>query len=625
MHANWELLGHTLIAGLPGGGADVVFTSLLAALAARRHPDQLALWTIAPHALFPPPLGDLPQQRNGVIDPADEAGVQATLAEVHAELERRMGAASSLDANTARPDVILAVHELADLPDDNGLLALLSRYGAAHGVRLLAATTRPEAIAEAALDCFRTRLVLRTADEAQSVRLLGQPDAADLAGGGDLFARLEGREPLRLRGFRLAPDYLVHLVGVMRTAFAGPPPETPATSPVPEPAAADPEPIDAEQAPGPGSSVSQSTATAPVAMVVVGPVSPTEPPAYPPPTRGEGPLGFPSPMAPGGLHGRASSRNGVAVATAPSVSTASTAIVPASAVSTAAIVTPVDASDAPALSAPAGVRLTIRCFGELELLGDGRPLTPGTNQRPWELLLYLALQPAAGVSRDTILATFWAEVEQEQANDRLNTALSRLRTLLARALPDLPSDVVRLERDGVCHLDAALVWSDAQEFLTRREAARRQPPAAAAATLEQARALYRGEVFRQPAYAWLDEPGEDALTLREFFEEAYAVLSERLARLYTDLGQPAKAAPLYRELLRREPAIQQLAPVLYRCYQALGDREELLRAHQELDAALARNRRRAEATGEDAAAYRLAPATVAAYEQAFAALEAHGS
>jgi DNA-binding SARP family transcriptional activator len=239
--------------------------------------------------------------------------------------------------------------------------------------------------------------------------------------------------------------------------------------------------------------------------------------------------------------------------------------------------------------------------------------------------LYLALQPAGGVSRDTILATFWGEVDLEQATDRLNTALSRLRTLLARALPDLPSDVVRLERDGICHLDATLVWSDAQEFLARREATRRQPPADAAATLEQVRELYRGEVFRQPAYAWLDEPGEDALTLRESFEETYALLSERLARLYTDLGQPAKAAPLYRELLRREPAIQQLAPALYRCYQALGDREGLLRAHQELDAALARNLRRAETTGEDGAAYRLAPATVAAYEQAFTALEARGA
>lgn len=47
VYANWRALGHVLVAGLPGGGTDVVLTTLVAALAARRRPDELRLSMIA--------------------------------------------------------------------------------------------------------------------------------------------------------------------------------------------------------------------------------------------------------------------------------------------------------------------------------------------------------------------------------------------------------------------------------------------------------------------------------------------------------------------------------------------------------------------------------------------------
>ena len=98
---------------------------------------------------------------------------------------------------------------------------LLGVHGAAHGIRLLAASTRPEAIGEELLAHFATRVALQTLDEDASIRLIGRPDAADLGGGGDLLVRIDGRVPLRARGFRLSPEHLDQLVRVMREAYVG--------------------------------------------------------------------------------------------------------------------------------------------------------------------------------------------------------------------------------------------------------------------------------------------------------------------------------------------------------------------------------------------------------------------
>ncbi len=66
---------------------------------------------------------------------------------------------------------------------------------------------------------FPTRLVLQTEDEAQSVRLIGRPDAAMLEEGGDLLFTLDGRAPRRLRGFRVSHQGLGALLRLLTTSF----------------------------------------------------------------------------------------------------------------------------------------------------------------------------------------------------------------------------------------------------------------------------------------------------------------------------------------------------------------------------------------------------------------------
>lgn len=233
LFANWDALGHVLVAGGPGEGADIALTAFLATLASRRHPDTLRLWAIARRVALPPELFLLPHWGDPRVDQDDAAGVAVLLGDLRAELDRRRAE----PPDTPRPELVLALGELADLvalANSEVLgttLDLLGADGPKYGIRLVAATARPDALGEGPLHHFATRLVLRVGDEAQSMRLLGVPDAVGLAGGGRLLLRLAARLPQpfagvmpgRARGYRIAPDVLRALARQMRGAYDPPP------------------------------------------------------------------------------------------------------------------------------------------------------------------------------------------------------------------------------------------------------------------------------------------------------------------------------------------------------------------------------------------------------------------
>lgn len=230
LYGNWDALGHLLVAGLPGEGADIVLTGLVALIASRRHPDTLRLWTIAGPQVLPDELFLFPhwggEQGHERIDPTDSARVTALFADLREELDLRRGE----PGDTVRPDLVVVLGELADLigNDDLGTtLALLAADGPGYGIRLLAATVKADRLEEGVVRHFTTRLVLHLADEAQSMRLLGAPDALDLEGGGQLLLRLTDRTPrnfagvapMRTRGFRVGAEALAQLAREMRGAY----------------------------------------------------------------------------------------------------------------------------------------------------------------------------------------------------------------------------------------------------------------------------------------------------------------------------------------------------------------------------------------------------------------------
>lgn len=249
LYGNWDAFGHVLVAGQPGDGADTVLTSIVAELTARRPPETLQLWAIAGKRTLPSDLLALPHWGEAErIDPGDGEGVRELLDDLRRELQHRRREGGVPGGETAKSgaapgaprgaddEVVLVVGDLADLAElaaEDGAIGTaleqLGQDGPAVGLRILAATVRPEAIGDDLLTHFATRLVLRLPDEGQSVRFVGTPEAATLGGGGRLLPRLAGQlpqsfagiAPQRLRGQRIAPEDLAALVQSIRSHYYG--------------------------------------------------------------------------------------------------------------------------------------------------------------------------------------------------------------------------------------------------------------------------------------------------------------------------------------------------------------------------------------------------------------------
>jgi DNA-binding SARP family transcriptional activator len=273
--------------------------------------------------------------------------------------------------------------------------------------------------------------------------------------------------------------------------------------------------------------------------------------------------------------------------------------------------------------------LAVQCLGAYAVRSGGRELAPtgedGAWYRSWEVLAYLAAYPGGVVPRERLLAALWPDVAPEKASSALRAAMSRLRGLLGRQVAGLGPEVVRSERDGTCRLDAALVWSDAQEFWARCQAAPALPPEAAVASLERAVSLYAGDLLASRAaraYDWLDEPGDDGVSLRrQYREELYRAL-QRLARLHRSAGRPGAAVPLYRRLLQAEPILEDIVRELYRCYRELGDLASLVREDRHLRQALRTAFADPGDPEDDPEQYDPEPETVALFREVRAELEA---
>jgi two-component SAPR family response regulator len=140
----------------------------------------------------------------------------------------------------------------------------------------------------------------------------------------------------------------------------------------------------------------------------------------------------------------------------------------------------------------------------------------GGDAKPWELLLFLASQPLEGVSKDAVISALWPH---EETVEDLAHRLRQLRFRLRRQLQQVPggpqNDGISLDR-RVLRIDPGIMHSDAQEFLTLVRSVRINPGDDAIQRLEQARALYVGDLLTGPdvrRYAWLDERDDSGVSI----------------------------------------------------------------------------------------------------------------
>jgi two-component SAPR family response regulator len=268
----------------------------------------------------------------------------------------------------------------------------------------------------------------------------------------------------------------------------------------------------------------------------------------------------------------------------------------------------------------------VRCFGGFDVVYGEQRLSAtgqtGPRHRSWEVLAYLAAQPSEVVSTEKLLAAVWPDSDADRAGSAFGAALSRLRGVLLHQVPGLTGPLVLRDRVGrTCRLDGAALVSDVHAFAALCREGRRLPPEAAAAAYEQARALYGGDLLRDQPYPWLHERDDDGLTLPERYRETYRQITNDLAGLYVQSGAPERAVALYRELLRAEPTLEDVARRLYRCYGQLGDRVSLVREHHRLQQALQEAYGHPE-DGGDPALTAPEPETVATFEEVLALLDA---
>jgi len=213
--ANWDALSHVLVAAPLGQGADSVLGALLASLVAQRSPAQLGLVVVGSPRALPEDLLGLPHLVEPLVDPLDEHSALKTLMFIREELERRI-----TGGQTDGPDLVLVLPELGQLTADHfAALGPVMLHGPQYRMRVLAGCERRalELIQHCPiLPEFGTRLVLRTADEEESVALLGSGDATELGPGGHLLVRLERRVPMEALGYRVAPDRLARLATLIR-------------------------------------------------------------------------------------------------------------------------------------------------------------------------------------------------------------------------------------------------------------------------------------------------------------------------------------------------------------------------------------------------------------------------
>jgi two-component SAPR family response regulator len=236
--------------------------------------------------------------------------------------------------------------------------------------------------------------------------------------------------------------------------------------------------------------------------------------------------------------------------------------------------------------------IEVMCFSGPRILCAGQqvwPRLPGGDAKPWELLLYIACQPAEGVSSEAAVEALWPE--DDSAEDPPHR-FRQLRYRLRRMLNDVPgapdTDGICLDR-GVLKLDPNIVYSDAQEFLELARRARLTPGPEALGYLDQARALYLGDLLEGPdarRYAWVDERDNSGVTLREHFRRLYQQASVRLAELYVCAGAMDAAMDLYHELTEIDPGDERLWRALFRVHAQRGDRLGLVREEHRMREAL---------------------------------------
>jgi len=144
---------------------------------------------------------------------------------------------------------------------------------------------------------------------------------------------------------------------------------------------------------------------------------------------------------------------------------------------------------------------TVHCFGSFAISVGTVKLDSSAfpRRKALDLLRHLLLARGDGLSRDTLIERLWPNINPDTGANRLHVALHSLRKVLGRVTPGATESLIqyrhgnyRLDPDVLGQVDA-FAFSDALN--AARNCQRNEDSQGAIGWLEQAAALYKGDLF----------------------------------------------------------------------------------------------------------------------------------
>jgi LuxR family transcriptional regulator, maltose regulon positive regulatory protein len=211
-------------------------------------------------------------------------------------------------------------------------------------------------------------------------------------------------------------------------------------------------------------------------------------------------------------------------------------------------------------------RFRVHVLGPFRLLTGNTPITmPPRSRKPQEVLQALIAFGGTEISAGVLTDALWPDSDGDAAHHALESALYRLRRLLAAR------DAVRMQR-GKVSLSRDHVWVDmwqVEEELRRTH----DRDANSIERIGRLRRLYQGH--------FLENEAEKPWILK-----ARQELRDRLLRAIRDAARECEhayrwedAADLYRSAIELDSLNEGLYRGLMLCHQQLGDHSEALRAY----------------------------------------------
>ena len=217
------------------------------------------------------------------------------------------------------------------------------------------------------------------------------------------------------------------------------------------------------------------------------------------------------------------------------------------------------------------VDLTINMLGSVEVFRDwARPFAADawTTRRAREILCFIASRPHRRAPKDTIIDTFWRDIDPKVIEKNFHPTMSHIRKALNSNQP-LKQNFLGY-RDGEYQLNPEFSYRiDTEQFdqlISEAEAARRERDfERCISAYERAVTLYRGE-FMQGSYdPWVEEQ-------RSYYREQYLRILESLAAVAEKKQEFVQAMDLAHRILRDDPFREDIHCLIMRAQAALGNR-----------------------------------------------------